>query len=419
MTLSSAACFKCVHDTFLSTWVTETGALDHCNLCGDMAQSVALVEITARARAVLDQYIWEARNHRHWGSDGSRLESPGEPLKYWVAEVFACSPGAPIVQAVCGGLSEECEALPIFSTTIHYSIRPAGVKSALNRWCDIQEGMRHSSRFFNDEARQLLSWLFDDLGQYAESAEADHVVQTLKPDDCPAIYRARRSPAEKVERIRDNPDTELGSPPKEVSGEGRMNPAGIPAFYGAFDRQTCIAELRPLPQDSFISGRFQLIRAVRVLDFERFEGANLGPIPSFFDPEYFKHLDRQGFLHKIHEEIRIPVDEEEKRNYLITQAVAEYLALKCSPRFDGVIFRSAQRAEGRNIVLFSHAAAKPTSSTVRFATGYRVSGAKAGDPLSIEYVAGSMILHTIDKDNVGTMDEVLKETESSNAIPEA
>ncbi len=300
--------------------------------------------------------------------------------------------------------------MPVFSTTIRYSIRPAGVRSALDRWCDIQEAMRHSSRFFNDDARQLLSWLFDELDQYAESAEADQVVQILTPDDCPAIYRARRSSAEKVEKIRDNPNTELGSPPKEVSGEGIMNPAGIPAFYGAFDRQTCIAELRPHPQDSFISGRFQLTRAVRVLDFERFEGANLGPVPSFFDPEYFKHVDRQGFLRKIHEEIRIPVDEEEKRNYLITQAVAEYLALKCTPRFDGVIFRSAQRAEGRNLVLFSHAAVKPTSSTVRFATGYRVSGPKkASDPLSIEYVAGSMILHTIDEDNVGTMDEVLEE----------
>lgn len=70
-------------------------------------------------------------------------------------------------------------------------------------------------------------------------------------------------------------------------------------------------------------------------------------------------------------------------------------------------------------MLFSHAVAKPTSSTVRFASGYRVSSPKASDPLSIEYVAGSMILHTIDGDNLGTLDEVLEETEPANGTSDA
>lgn len=42
-----------------------------------------------------------------------------------------------------------------------------------------------------------------------------------------------------------NPARNLGAPPKVRAGEGRMNPAGVPAFYGAFERETCVAELRP------------------------------------------------------------------------------------------------------------------------------------------------------------------------------
>lgn len=100
------------------------------------------------------------------------------------------------------------------------------------------------------------------------------------------------------------------------------------------------------------------------------------------------------------------------QNYLITQAIAEYLALKCKPGFDGVIFSSAQRAEGRNIVLFSHAAVKPTSSIVATAGGFHLFGPKAADPLSLEYVPCSLILHSITDDTLNTLDVELEETAS-------
>ena len=51
----------------------------------------------------------------------------------------------------------------------------------------------------------------------------------------------------------------------------------------------------------------------------------------------------------------MPRDEEFE--YLPTQAVSEYLASCVEPHLDGIIFHSAQTAgEGRNVVLFNHAA---------------------------------------------------------------
>ena len=58
-----------------------------------------------------------------------------------------------------------------------------------------------------------------------------------------------------------------------------MNAAGVPVFYGALDRETCISELRPPVGCTVVSGEFRLNDEIRVLDFKRIEKADLGPEP--------------------------------------------------------------------------------------------------------------------------------------------
>ena len=50
-----------------------------------------------------------------------------------------------------------------------------------------------------------------------------------------------------------------------------MNPAGITAFYGAFDLDTCIAELRPAVGNVVVSARFELTEPLCVLDITQFQ----------------------------------------------------------------------------------------------------------------------------------------------------
>lgn len=94
-----------------------------------------------------------------------------------------------------------------------------------------------------------------------------------------------------------------------------MNPAGVPAFYGAFERKTCVAALRPPVGGSVVSGKFKLNRAVSVLDFERFENADLGPQPSYFGPKCFSKIARREFLRYIHNIISVPVLPGSERQY--------------------------------------------------------------------------------------------------------
>jgi hypothetical protein len=51
-----------------------------------------------------------------------------------------------------------------------------------------------------------------------------------------------------------------------------MNSSGIWAFYGAFDIDTCIAELRPAVGETVISAKFNLSRPILVLDTTKFSG---------------------------------------------------------------------------------------------------------------------------------------------------
>jgi hypothetical protein len=141
-----------------------------------------------------------------------------------------------------------------------------------------------------------------------------------------------------------------------------MNAAGISAFYGAFEEQTAIAELRPAVGSVVAIAQFTLLQPVNVLDMTRF---NLpGKLGDLFSEDHLRRVAQYRFMQRFTEEIKKPVfATEEHLDYLPTQAVAEYLVhrhhyfAKGEERpLDGIIYSSAQTPDGRNIVLLGEAA---------------------------------------------------------------
>jgi RES domain len=57
----------------------------------------------------------------------------------------------------------------------------------------------------------------------------------------------------------------------------------------------------------------------------------------------------------LHALIAQPVTPGHESDYLITQTMAEYLSHVANPPFDGILFKSTQRENGMNIVLFPNA----------------------------------------------------------------
>ena len=167
------------------------------------------------------------------------------------------------------------------------------------------------------------------------------------------LYRGRYCPpSSDPKKIILSPETELGAPPKDKARAGRMNPVGVPAFYGAFDRETCIAELRPSVGGMVLTGEFQLLRDARVLDFGVLENIFEAQPMSCFDPDYRMNMERRQFLRTLHSKISSPVTPDQEQEYLYTQVIAEYLSTQIEPPIDGVMFASVQRQGGINIALF-------------------------------------------------------------------
>jgi hypothetical protein len=156
---------------------------------------------------------------------------------------------------------------------------------------------------------------------------------------------------EDIRKIVQKPATELGPPPAGRARAGRMNAAGIAVFYGAMEPDTCISEMRAPLGGRVALGTFTLTRAVRLLDFRGMQVAYGRPL-SYFDRDFKERASKGAFLRRVHRLVRAPVLPGHEDEYLITQAIAEYLAHVRTRRFDGILFGSAQRADGNNVVLF-------------------------------------------------------------------
>ena len=128
-----------------------------------------------------------------------------------------------------------------------------------------------------------------------------------------------------------------------------MNAEGIPVFYGALDEPTCVAEIRPPVGSYVVLGKFELLARVRILDLTALSTA--ASELSYFDSNYTEVRSREKFLREWVKEISRPViPQEEAREYLASQVVADYLANRVEPRLDGMIFNSSQTGgTGRNL----------------------------------------------------------------------
>ena len=395
-------CSQCAYDPFLVEQIQLMGRVVACGLCNSTRSCWPLREVVVYVEEALDKHVCIG-THRHVDRDNNISVTHGESAEHWIRLMFGNAAGEPVVGAVCSNLK-------YFRRDDKYLKRSHAHHHIGLKWGEFAEGVKHGNRFFNQHAREYLDWLFEGVHTYSAKSEPLAVVRVLTPENASPIYRARTCmTASSVEEISADPETQLAAPPKELAGEGRMNPVGVPAFYGAFKRITCVAELRPPVGGTVVSGEFKLTEPVSVLDFERFEAADLGPEPSVFDPDYFLKSGRREFLKYLHDMITAPVLPGSERNYLVSQFIAEYLATCVEPRIDGVIFKSVQDPSGSNIALFSHAVCVETALQWEFQGAGGVRGPRQLDAPRIEYVKGSLVQHVIDAVEYRPIDKALAE----------
>uniref|UniRef100_A0A9E7ZVS8 RES domain-containing protein n=1 Tax=Bosea sp. NBC_00436 TaxID=2969620 RepID=A0A9E7ZVS8_9HYPH len=226
-------------------------------------------------------------------------------------------------------------------------------------WERFRHHILHSQRYFSAQGLHFLKQIFEGIHFQRDHAKRPPVYMIAPEGANASFYRARIAKNdEELTKFRANVAEELSPPPKRLRTAGRLNPAGIATFYGAFDPDTCIAELRPSVGNTVAVAKFTIKKPICVLDMTRFSAP---PKPqNIFVPNRVSRVAQWLFMQKFMQEMSRPISPEDQYlDYLPTQAVAEYLLhhhraeIKKQKRcIDAIIYQSAQRPRGKNIAIF-------------------------------------------------------------------
>lgn len=232
-------------------------------------------------------------------------------------------------------------------------------------WRQFREEILHRQRFFSEQAKKFLAEIFGGI-QNQSDISGKPAFYRLEPNMGTELFRARMLPTgADYADISEAPAGQMGPPPPRLRRAGRMNAAGIRAFYGALERDTAVAELRPAVGSDVCIARFRLLRPLFVLDLTRF--GRPGKQIDIFAKNQVVRAAQWAFMRSFATEISKPIlPTDEHLEYVPPQVVAEYLTRQpirwrgSEVIPDAIAFGSAQRPGGRNIaILGDSASVKP------------------------------------------------------------
>jgi hypothetical protein len=218
------------------------------------------------------------------------------------------------------------------------------------KWGRFVNEIRHSHRFFNPRAKEFLESLFSFLST-AEGNLRPECIRTIKRGE--ELYRARTAPTlSDASQMKEDPVRQFGLAPKERVGNQRMTPNGIPALYCAFERQTCLSEIRSITGDHVVSIALTPVKNLALLDLNKLEHIE-NPESTLLDVGHRDTMHLHGFVRSLVKRMSRPKGRNDELIYLSTQVVFEYLRLTFASQVHGLVFPSVQTGEkGTNLVLF-------------------------------------------------------------------
>jgi hypothetical protein len=289
-------------------------------------------------------------------------ERDGDPVSELISETVKCEEAIASELLITLGAryknhtpsnehDDECE----FANESHYKPKKADSGDWDNMWRRLEHALKHENRLFNKEAFDLLSLIFAGLDRSPSNSRNVAIITAGPGCNFRSLYRAREF--QSIESLGDalnSPAESLGAPPGRLAKAGRMNASGIAVFYGALEAGSALAEVRPVVGSNVVVAKFHIMRDLQLLDLRSLE--SLSCDGSIFDPNYIVELARHRFLSTLSKRLTLPVmPSDQEHEYLITQAVADYLASLQEPSLDGIIFPSVQDGSGVNVALFHKA----------------------------------------------------------------
>ena len=135
---------------------------------------------------------------------------------------------------------------------------------------------------------------------------------------------------------------DMGSPPKELAGHGRLNPKGIPYLYLSSNQLTAVSEIRPWVGSNVTVAQFELIKDIQLINFSNKYFKNKPKDEQFSGAEFtWEELISWMFTH--------PFDPRDDTAYVPTQYLSERIK---GEGYDGILYDSSLNPNGYNVTLF-------------------------------------------------------------------
>ena len=361
-------CIGCIGEPFLNAEVEKSGEEAECSYCDETDKTITIGELADWFEQVFEDHYqrstsemepWEYAAHNDSESNYSWTRA-GETAADVVADAALIDedPSNDVAEILSerhydfedAKAGEECE----FDGEARYVEKGVEDHALQANWKFFQHSLRTEARMFNRAAESALDEIFDGLSSHVTHDGKSIIVEAGPGKEIAALYRARVFPPydPAIEEAISWPNRDIGPPPSKAAKSGRMNARGVSIFYGATEEAVAVAEVRPPVGSHVGAARFEIVQPLRLLDVEAFRSILVKG--SLFDPSHVRRLESARFLRRLSDEITMPVmPEDEPSDYLVTQAIADYLAGRPDPVLDGIIYRSIQHgAGGINVALF-------------------------------------------------------------------
>jgi hypothetical protein len=340
-------CRTCVGEPSLSGDIERRGITGVCSYCGIEDQTLGISYIADRVDSIITDF------YRRTDFDPDDGRSQGQPVARTINlltesfdEAFAEDVRSELLQRHIREWDQSADESNPFHADARYVRDEYGSSWDFHReWDLLDSSLKTEARFFNKRAEQTLYSVFHAIDSYPTSPARPIVVEAGPGTNLTTLYRARAFQNEKELRAAmARPDKEVGPPPATRAIAGRMNAAGVAVFYGALDPEVALAEVRPAVGSKVLIGGFEIIQPLKLLDLTALNDLKCEP-GSLFDEAYRLRLKRAGFLRQLSALLSKPVMlTDEPTEYLLTQAIAEYLeSADCPPLpLDGIIYPAIQ-----------------------------------------------------------------------------
>lgn len=351
-------CVNCIGDDYLRDEIRATGCTASCSVCGATAISWNARQYAERIFPIFDARFVGSGPESFMGQS---YMSEGQTAAEVVQTITKCSDDR-AAELILEALRDEWPWAPQngdedpLDDDLRFNFDDEET-AGWSLWSEIEEELRTRSRYFNPTIETMLQEMFADVETLPNSKKQSAVRAAGPGTDLSRVWRMRVLAATtELSKILTDPERELGAPPQQAAGSGRMNAHGISVFYGATDVATCVGEVRAPVGACCVTAAFDIARKLRLLDISLLAEVESSDV-SHFDPDYERKRRRAVFLQHLSCALQVPVlPGNEGNGYLPSQMVAEFLGSRRLPRFDGVVFPSIQSGgKGTNVVLFHHA----------------------------------------------------------------